>query len=400
MNSTTKTRPRQAWPDVLLMIAFGALLWLPTVDYFGHVDWTPSLDENRLPAPRPRLTGLDISGAQNYLAATEAYFDDHFGFRRRLVRWCQQWKERIFRGGRSPFMVTVGRNGWLYLCQSQMIEHFLGLNHFTPQQLRSWQRLLEKRRDWLAARGIKYLFVVPPDKQSVYPENLPAWLLDARPPGCQTKLDQFVQYMKADSTVEIVDLRQLLIAGKKVAPTYLQNDTHWSMFGAFIAGQEVIQAVSRQLPGLPPLKLEDFYRTNAPGKGGDLARVVGTPEKPEQNLFRFAPKPPLVELPIQTLTNLVRIWNPGDKSKVNCLVENTNLAAPAVDLVVFHDSFAAAWWNFFGYSFHRTVFVWENQEFNARVITEYHPQIVINEMLERFLNTEDPDEMLAKDALP
>jgi len=55
---------------------------------------------------------------------------------------------------------------------------------------------------------------------------------------------------------------------------------------------------------------------------------------------------------------------------------------------------------FLGYSFHRIAFVWENREFNASVIVENHPRIVVNEMLERYFNTEDPEEMLARDALP
>ncbi|MEI9865253.1 MAG: hypothetical protein WDN00_12025 [Limisphaerales bacterium] len=45
----------------------------------------------------------------------------------------------------------------------------------------------KKRRDWLAKRGIAYLFVVAPDKHSIYPEELPGWAVKVRP---QTKLDQ------------------------------------------------------------------------------------------------------------------------------------------------------------------------------------------------------------------
>ena len=114
----------------------------------------------------------------------------------------------------------------------------------------------------------------------------------------------------------------------------------------------------------------------------------------------FTPKPPLVAPQSWQITNIIRIRNPNDQAKVNYLVENTNLANQPVDLVVFHDSFGKAFRQFLGYSFHRIVFVWENKEFNPRVITENHPQIVINEMLERYFNIEDPDEMLATEALP
>ncbi len=179
--ATPRGEPRRAWTDWLLIVAVSALLLAPTADYFGHVDWSQPPEENRLMAPPPRLAHWTGAGLRDYLVATEAYFNDHFGFRKRLIRWCQQWKTRLFRN-KSVNLVVTGRNGWLFASEHQMIEHFIGAAQFTPQQLQSWQRLLEKRRDWLAARGIKYLFVVPPDKQTIYPENLPDWLLNAAPP--------------------------------------------------------------------------------------------------------------------------------------------------------------------------------------------------------------------------
>lgn len=400
MTSTPPTTPRQAWADVLLMIVFAALLWLPTVDYFGHIDWTKPLDENRMPAPRPRLTKLDLAGLRAYVAAAETCFNDHFGFRRRLVRWSQQWKEQIYRSGRGADKVIEGQKGWLYFSEGQMIEHYLGVNRFTLPQLQSWQRLLQRRHDWLAARGIKYLFVIPPDKQSVYSENLPAWLVQARPAGVQTKLDQFLEYMRAHSTVEILDLRQPLRDARQTAPTYLQNDTHWNLYGGFVGSQEIIKTLSRQLPELQPLRYEDFTWTKPPTNGGDLARMLGTWEKPEQNFMLDEPKPPLVAPRNQPLENLPRIWNQVHPTQPDCLVENTNLPGPGVDMVVFHDSYGRMLRECLGYRFHRIVFVWENQECNPRIITQYHPQVVVNELLERYLDIMDPDPILAKEVLP
>jgi hypothetical protein len=391
---------RPVWADRLLIFIFAALLGMPTLDYFTGIDVTQAPDENRLLAPPPRLARLSLAGVQTCFAGTEAWFNDHFGFRRRLVRWCHQWKYRLYRSGRTVEQVIVGQNGWLYFSEIRMIDHFLGVERMTPQRLESWQRLLEKRRDWLAARGIQYLFVIPPDKQTIYPENLPAWLLAAVPPGRQTKLDQFTQFMREHSTVEILDLREGLTRAKKTAPVYLQNDTHWNWYGGFVGSQEIIKALSRQVPELPPLRLEDFDWTNAPATGGDLARICGTPGKPEKNYFVFTPKPPLIAPQIREATNLIRTRNPYDPTKPNYIVENPGLEGRSVDLVVFHDSYGKALRQFLGYSFHRIVFIWETKEFNARIIAEYHPRIVVNEMLERSLNIEDPEDMMVTDALP
>ncbi len=398
MNHVTSTSSRKSWADWLLVLVFGLLLWAPTVDYFGHVDWAKRPDENRMMAAKPKLTRMDFSGVREYLAASETCFNDHFGFRKRLIRLCQHWRRQIFHD-KTERKVITGKNGWFFFSDLQMIDHYLGEEKFTRQRLQSWQRLLEKRRDWLAARGIKYLFVIPPDKHSIYSENLPDWLVKSTPAVRQTKLDQFFEYMKAHSTVEVLDLRPALLAGKKIAPIFLQNDTHWNMFGGFFAAQEIIQVLSRSTPALPVLRLEDFDWINAPWSGGDLTRMLGV-NPPEKNMYYFTPKPSMVALTSQQeLTNIVRNWNPHDKAKVNQLIENTNLMGKP-DLVIFHDSFGGCWCQFFGSCFHRAVFIGENREFNAKVIADNHPQIVVNEMLERVFNTENPDEMLKKDALP
>jgi hypothetical protein len=382
--------PAMEW---LLIFVFAILLWLPTVDYFIGVDRSKPAQENRPLAPRPRLTSPDLAGMEHYLADTEAYFNDHFGYRKRLIRWFQQWKPRLY-GSKSVDLVMAGQNSWLFFNAAQMIDHYLGTVKFTPEQLRAWQRLLEKRRDWLAAQGIKYLFVIAPDKQTIYPENLPEWLVRATPANRETKLDQLLQYLKQHSTVRVLDLRPALVAAKEIAPTYLQNDTHWNLFGGFIGSQETVKAMSQQLPDLPPLSLEDFNWSNAPATGGDLARMLGV-EAPEKNYFGFTPKPGSLLPTSQVATNIISLWDPG---KPSVILENPGPLKETA--VIFHDSFGLAWREFLGHSFKRIIFMPDNREFNARVILENHPQIVVNEMLERYVNTLDPAELMTREALP
>jgi len=384
--------PRKPWQEWLLIGLFAALLWLPTVDYFTGIDITEPPGENRLPAPKPRLTQRNFSGVQNYLAAAEVYFNDHFGFRKRLIRWFQQWKVRLYHD-QTVNKVVVGQNGWLFTGDMMMVDHYLGMEKFTPVQLKSWQTLLEKRRDWLAARGIKYLFIVPPDKQTIYPEFLPAWLQNAAPANRETKLEQFLKYMHEHSTVEILDLRGPLLAAKTNAPLYLLNDTHWNSFGGFVAGREIIQNLSRWLPDLPPLRLADFTWTNAQATGGDLARMLGS-TAPEKNYFQFDPGPRLPVL--RTNENRAYKSNWGIKT----VYTEDNPGPLRRKIVMFHDSYGLALRPFLGLSFQRAVFEWDSHEFCTALITTNTPDVVINEILERYFDIMDPEELNAKDALP
>jgi alginate O-acetyltransferase complex protein AlgJ len=376
-----------------VIFIFLAVLWLPIVDNLTGIDVTRPPGENRLPARWPQLAQGNFSGLQHYLAGTETYYNDHFGFRKRLIRWNQQWRQRLYRD-ESGFKVVTGQHGWLFTGELQMIEHYLGTAKFSTAQLQAWQKLLEKRRDWLAARGIKFLFIITPDKQSIYPEELPDWLQAAAPAHCETKLDQFLRHMKEHSTVEVLDLRPALLAAKTNAPLFLQTDTHWNYLGGFIGGQAVIRTLQKNFPELPPLRNENFLWCRTNSSGGDLARQAGR-EIVENNFYSYTTVGGLAAPNVQISSNIFSSWGPH-----NVGVISENPAPLTVHAVFFHDSFAHAWQGLFGYSFKRVVFLNEKREFSTKLIEENHPQVVGVEMLERFFNTLVPEELMAQDALP
>jgi alginate O-acetyltransferase complex protein AlgJ len=392
MKLPVKKFSRYLWADALLIFIFIVMLWLPTLDFFGHLDRTETPGENRLPAPPPKLTSLNLTGLKKFIAGSELYFNDHFGFRNRLIRWFRQWKMRAFHD-ESVRQVIVGRDHWLYTSEQQTVEHFLGLALFTPQQLRDWQRVLERRRDWLAQRGIKYIFVIAPDKSTIYPEHLPAWLANAAATNRETKLDQFFQYMKRNSTVNVLDLRAPLFAAKKSRQLFLQNDTHWNFFGAFIGAQALMENLSAQIPDFPPLKESDFVWSNAPARGGDLARMAGL-NVAENNFFISLPDAELPTVQTNEFPLSKSAW--GVKSFV--VVKNPFPLKSSI--VIFHDSFGTIWRPYLGYEFKRAVFVLDNHEFNPDLIVKNSPVVVVNQILERLFNTMNPEELLAKDNLP
>jgi hypothetical protein len=396
ISNSTNTSPRQPWADWLLAVIFVGFVCLPTADYFCHLDWSQPPNENRVMASKPTMAKLDFPGVQSYLAGVESYFNDHFGFRKRLVRWFQHWKREIYRDEGTK--AIVGQNGWLFYSEGDMVSHYLGAAQFTPAQLQAWQKLLEKRRDWLAARGIHYLFIIPPDKHNIYSEQLPAWLQNAAPTNRVTKLDQFLEYMREHSTVQILDLRRPLLAAKTEAPTYLQNDTHWNEFGAFVACQEVIKTLSKDFPDLPPLRSGDFTWTNSPGRGGDTARMLGL-DAPEKNQVIRTPKASFVVPLIRPSPKLALNWDMHD-TNADPVISDNPAPLNQETVVIFHDSFGGWWRPYFGASFKRVLYVWDNREFNTRVIAENHPTIVINEMLERFFNFYNPEELMSKEAVP
>src|SRR5262249_9806633 len=130
--------------------------------------------ENRRLAALPKLQ-LKGSVLRPFPAHFEAFYNDRFGFRDVLIRWLTRAEVLWLKVSSSP-EVILGKKGWLFYSELPPGQAARATRPFTAEQLDHWRRMLEARQDWLAQRGIRYLFVIAPDKQTMYPEMLPRWL--------------------------------------------------------------------------------------------------------------------------------------------------------------------------------------------------------------------------------
>ena len=372
---------------IFLTAIFIGLLCLPTLDSIFKFDHAPIPNEKRLPAPFPTYTGM--SGMRDFTASLNQFFDDHFGFRRRLIRASNHWKRQLFR---TPALdIILGEDGWLFTTSNAMLDHYLGFKRFSQKDLEAWQQLLEKRQKWLAARGCEYLLVLAPDKQSVYPEYFPATLPRSSKPG---KFAQLVDHMKAHSTVPVLDLTEPLVEAKKCgAPLYLKTDTHWNYLGGFLAYQAVINALSNEVPDLKPLPLSAFDRKPTIQPMGDLGPILGDTGGMETQQVVFSAIAPLKDLKADVV--LERLPKQWVKETDPRLTKNESRHGKAI---MFHDSFGCSWEPFLGYHFNEVLYIWQYQ-FDPAFLEREKPQVVISEIVERMFNQADPRELMIKDGL-
>jgi hypothetical protein len=371
----------------VLIAVLVAFLCLPTLDAVLHLDRTPVQEENRNLASFPTLKSfMDL---RPFLAGVEAFVNDHFGFRQQLLRWHNQWKLNVFNEF-STGSILHGQEGWLYWTSEGGLEDYLGTSRFDEQQLRDWQTLLETRRDWLAGLGIKYIFVIPPNKQSIYPEYIPSWLKKSETPA---KLDQFLTHMKTHSTVEVLDLRPALLEAKLNGWLFLKTDTHWNGMGAFLACQQVADKLSRQLPVIKPLSLDAFDQKPVIEPAGDCARYLGL-----GNLLQETQQVVLSpRLPLQPLRQSRGSQHP-DKQWPQPDPEISENDGGVGRAVVYRDSFAEAMMPFLGYHFQQTIY-FGRADWDKEFMLREKPDVVIDEMVERFVTSRDPKKLLQLDAL-
>src|SRR4051812_36199372 len=113
LNPRPLEKIRKGTRGVFIAVFIG-LLWLPALDSLFHWDTARVTNENRAPAIFPAFN-LSLGGVRSYLTGLESYYNDHFGFRKQLVRWDHRWKHNWFKESSLPDVI-IGREGWLFYC--------------------------------------------------------------------------------------------------------------------------------------------------------------------------------------------------------------------------------------------------------------------------------------------
>lgn len=264
------TGPAGLWPTInrsLLVAGFLLLLLLPTL-FFGHPGAAhQSLKENRRLAEFPQASLF-------FFQYLEKWYDDHFGGRANLIyygaRWQMDWIG--IPGNRN---VLLGRDQWLFYDQyyrpgQALFADFRGKTRFTAEQLARIQNHLLETQRALARCNVSFYLVMPPDKQTIYPDMMPF----RRAPQTDTRADQLFAALRAVPDLKVVDLRPALQAARQqeTLPLYLKTDTHWNALGAFHGVQALMQTLQadRRVTDTGPQR-DAFQLAGRPYAGGDIA---------------------------------------------------------------------------------------------------------------------------------
>jgi hypothetical protein len=286
---------------------------------------------------------------------------------------------------RSEAAVIVGGGHWLFFNSKGEIEAYRCSQPFAQQDLVEWTEALRQRQAWLAQRGIRYLLVVAPSKAAVYSEYLPRALKQVHPRG---RLEQWEDYLAGQGLGELLlNLRPAVCQAKAQHPTFYRTDTHWNEFGGFVGYRELLLRLVRWFPAAQPRDLAEFEVQISEGplrQRMDLAELLDTGEHFKRRLS-------------ETYIDM-RPRQPWQASMVQCTSESerepatsisTNPHAPLGHAVVVHDSFMAAMQPFFNEHWQRVDYI-ATLEFPCEAIERLRPEIVIQEIAQRYIVMEKP----------
>jgi hypothetical protein len=357
-----------------LVLIFLFLIYLPLVNSILPMVKPQAIQERRQLAGGPEFR---FDALSDFLSEYRKYYDDHFVLRNLLIKTNSLLHFILFRRSATP-LVTVGKGGWLFMAeetpQRNETDYFRSVSLFGREELENWTRILEARRTWLSARGIEYLFVVVPNKSTIYPEFMPDYIHRVRK---VSRLDQLMDSLSLHSKVKILDLRPSLLAAREVYPVYYKTDSHWNDFGAYTAYREIIRYIHDFYADEKPMPLSDFEIRRLNRAGGDLAQTMAL----EKNLLRENSVEMIPEIPFYARTvSRVNLSAYVTKSISRCRTGKLPGA------MVVHDSFIHELRPFLAQHFSSMVFIWDwGLNIYPEIIRRQKPWLVIEEMAERYL---------------
>jgi len=335
---------------------------------------TTTLFEKRPMAPWPAFA---LTTA--FPPAFESAFADRFGGRDALIRGHHAALLRWF-GVSALTTVLPGSGGWYYWLGEDGLaldRHYRGVAEFPAAYVDATAAELQRRRAWLAAQGIGYVVVIVPEKYTIYPEHLPAWVARSPQPSPYDRVVAAV----ANSGVTLIDLRPALRAAKVGERVYYQTDSHWNYRGAMVGYDAIMREVQRVLPPgrMPPVVPPQVpaYVAGIDYYSGDLIQMLGLPGH-------------IREDDIAPLGKIL-----GD-STTRCGRRDAAASLPGIEVytcdrpglpraVVYRDSMAIPLIPMLAENFSRVVFV-SGIPFDPGLIGRERPDVVIEEMVERGLH--------------
>uniref|UniRef100_I2Q0K1 AlgX/AlgJ SGNH hydrolase-like domain-containing protein n=1 Tax=Desulfovibrio sp. U5L TaxID=596152 RepID=I2Q0K1_9BACT len=368
----------------LSSLLFVTLLVLPTADRF--VRFAPqTLMMERDAGKLVALTGDPATWIKWFDTLRRGYLERHYNLRSLLITWNSFLDTFVLASTSSSSQVMAGKGHWLFLAQDgprNILEDARSSDPLPEESVDVLVRELERRREWLEKRGIRYLVMVAPNKNTVYPENLPEYLRPRKPEG---HLQQLVNYARAYTKLDIVDVTPGILEQKKTNQVFYITDSHWNAHGAFAAYRQVIEALKKDFPAIVPLERSQFSVEQYNWLPGDLANMMGLAEHLKEDRIMYFNKdwykarglsydgptdPHYFEYPQYSVTGNTKLPN----------------------AIVFHDSF---WWEllpFLAESFDKGLYVWllpqtntEFRFFDTALIEREKPDVVIDEFTERYI---------------
>lgn len=318
-----------------------------------------------------------VKFTRNYAREFEDYYNDTFAGRKKIISKYVKLQKKLKIDAGQYF---YGQDGWIFYDSikanngNTLVDYYAEV-YFDDEELEKMAQGINMAYDFYAKRGIKYYLIIAPNKEGLYSEYMPSHLQGDRVSD-KSRMDLAVEYLQKHTDVNIINFRDVLTASKHEygVNLYYPGDSHWNEVGAYVAFEKLSETLSRDgVRGIPrkPLRkemigLKGFYSS-------DLNRLGGDEDISYSVDFLSGKEGKAV---VSLDNRFFEVW------------ENPKAPVKKTVLMI-RDSFGLALMPYLDKTFAKNVFA--HNRYNKRheldrLVAEYKPDIMIEEMVERYFD--------------
>jgi hypothetical protein len=275
----------------------------------------------------------------------------------------------VFRNKVFPGLINTGK-GWLVYTGELSADDYQNAYPFTTEELDGIKTKLNVLCDFLTKQGSEFIFVVPPNKNTIYPEYMPASIPVI---NRTSRLDQIAGIWKDTEHCKLIDLRQEFKLARQKTRIYYATDTHWNSIGAFIGYQSISRLLQVKFPAVHAHGIEDFSLSYAVIDSGDLT----------SELFGQIRENEIVPLLVPNFQSNFQFHSYINEDGIEVTDSSANNDLPTA--LVYRDSFFVELFPLLAEEFSRAQYVWTTKV-DVDLIKTEAPDVFILEVIERYLN--------------
>ena len=178
----------------------------------------------------------------------------------------------------APGVVWVGRDGWLFFNNTE--RQFTNDEDLSRKVVSRVTARTKQRVNSLANRGIELIYVLIPNPNELYPQEMP----DGIKQGSVSMREQAAAALK-DGGATVIDmgpiLKERLSNGEY--ELFHHTDSHWTEYSAYFAYKELCDVFAKKFPAAAPRDISEFGFANEFREAGDLYYDLGM----QKHLLRF-----------------------------------------------------------------------------------------------------------------
>lgn len=318
-----------------------------------------------------------VKFTRNYAREFEDYYNDTFAGRKKIISKYVKLQKKLKIDAGQYF---YGQDGWVFYDSikanngNTLVDYYAEV-YFDDEELEKMAQGINMAYDFYAKRGIKYYLIIAPNKEGLYSEYMPSHLQGDRVSD-KSRMDLAVEYLQKHTDVNVINFREVLTASKHKygVNLYYPGDSHWNEVGAYVAFEKLSETLSldgiRGIPRKPLRKemigLKGFYSS-------DLNRLGGDEDISYSVDFLSGKEGKAV---VSLDNRFFEVW------------ENPKAPVKKTVLMI-RDSFGLALMPYLDKTFAKNVFA--HNRYNKRheldrLVDEYKPDIMIEEMVERYFD--------------